>query len=569
MRPFLVTEAQAGKLPRWGVLLLTLLYVIPGFVGRDPWRHDDAAGFGVALTMARGTAQDWLVPNIAGVAVPEEGPFPFWFAALLARLLPVVSEHAATRVAAASGIVLLLVGFWYATYELLKRPGLMPSDPFGAAASRIDFGRAIADCALLILMATLGVIARLHETTTQAAQLMLYALFLYGVAIALRRPLVGGLIAGLMIGASVATRGLLPAGMMLVCVSLLPLVSAPYRLGATRWITASVLVALCTGTAWPIALANAGPAAQAHLTAWLAWNAAQLSGIGKDGLLYLARTLPWYFWPAWPMAIWAVLRWRGRLGEPAVALPLLSLATAGIAALLTIESREKDLLSLSLPLAMLAAVGLPTLARSLISLIDWFSVMTFSVIGFAVWAYWGALLTGFPPKMARSAERIAPGFDPGPIMFDLALGLAATVAWVMLVRWRVSRQPPMIWRAVVLSSSGLVLAWFLLMTLWLPAFNARNTYRQIAVAVATKLPERYDCIEAPDLGRAQRATLYYFAHLRFGEAGRQCDWMLRQDTGPLARTKAAGEPGWKLIWDGSRPRDDDERLRLLRRTTKR
>ncbi|MEK9721004.1 MAG: hypothetical protein VW257_08170 [Quisquiliibacterium sp.] len=64
MRPFLVTEAQAGKLPRWGLLLLTLLYVIPGFVGRDPWRHDDAAGFGIALTMARGEASDWLTPNL-------------------------------------------------------------------------------------------------------------------------------------------------------------------------------------------------------------------------------------------------------------------------------------------------------------------------------------------------------------------------------------------------------------------------------------------------------------------------------------------------------------------------
>ena len=40
----LVTELQAGKLPRWGLWLLCLLYIVPGLIGRDPWRFDDAAG---------------------------------------------------------------------------------------------------------------------------------------------------------------------------------------------------------------------------------------------------------------------------------------------------------------------------------------------------------------------------------------------------------------------------------------------------------------------------------------------------------------------------------------------
>src|SRR4051812_4985540 len=98
MRPFILTDVQAGKLPRWGLLLLCLLYALPGFVGRDPWRTDDAAGFGVAVTMARGGVEDWWMPNIAGEPIPEEGPLPFWLAALPARLLaPLVPEHATVR----------------------------------------------------------------------------------------------------------------------------------------------------------------------------------------------------------------------------------------------------------------------------------------------------------------------------------------------------------------------------------------------------------------------------------------------------------------------------------------
>ena len=100
MRPFLVTELQAGKLPRWGLWLLCLLYTVPGLIGRDPWRFDDAAGFGVAWTMAQGGAAQWLMPGIAGIPSVEEGPLPFWFGALAIRLLPWLPGHVAMQLAA-------------------------------------------------------------------------------------------------------------------------------------------------------------------------------------------------------------------------------------------------------------------------------------------------------------------------------------------------------------------------------------------------------------------------------------------------------------------------------------
>lgn len=565
MRPFLVTELQAGKLPRWGLLLLCALYILPGFVGRDPWRQADAAGFGVALTMARGGVGDWLMPNIAGAAHPGEGPLPFWFGATAVRALPFLSEHVAVRGAAMLSLALAFVALWYATYALAKRPGVQPADPLGAAATRIDFGRAIADSALLVLLATIGVIARVHETTSEAAQLTVSAIFLLGAARALERPIAGGAIVGAAIAASVMTRGLPPAAALAITALALPMFSRPYRLVAGRWLASVFIVALVGAALWPIALAGIGDAGRSHLDAWLAYNRMQFSGPKPGGIAYYLRTLPWYYWPAWPMAIWALWRWRSRLGEPAVALPLAYLGAYALIALACARGNDNQLLPAALPLAMLAAAGLPTLKRSVVSLIDWFAVMTYSLIGFAVWAYWIAFVTGFPPRMAFRASRIAPGFEPGWILLDVILGLLATGAWLALVRWRVSRQPPMIWRAVVLSSSGMVLAWFLLMTLWLPAFNERNTYRDLAQNVAAALPADYDCVETRSLGLAQRATLYYYGHLRFAPPGGSCDWLLVQDVGPLARTAPNPEPGWALQMEGSRLRDRDERLRLYRR----
>jgi 4-amino-4-deoxy-L-arabinose transferase-like glycosyltransferase len=566
MRPFLVTELQAGKLPRWGLWLLCLLYTVPGLIGRDPWRFDDAAGFGVAWTMAQGGAAQWLMPGIAGIPSVEEGPLPFWFGALAIRLLPWLPGHVAMQLAAMAGLTLLFAFLWYATYWLAARPGVQPADPFDARANPVDFGRAVADSALLVLMGTIGVIARLHETSAEAAQVVWAALFLFGSALALERPVAGGLATGLALAATVLTRGLLPAAALTAVALVLPLVSQSYRLIARRWLAIALPLAVALGLAWPLALAFSGlPGATEHLQQWLAWNRGQLTGFDPQGLAYYGRTLPWYFWPAWPIALWVVVRWRGRLDEPAVALPLTTLAALSLAAVQGSHTPESQIPLMAVALAMLAAIGLPTLRRSVTSLIDWFAVMTYSVIGVVVWGYWLALMTGFPAPMARGAAAASPGFVPRWAPVDLLIGLAASLAWLALVRWRLARHPPTLWRPVALSCGGLVLTWLLLMTLWLPAFNHRNTYRELGQQLAAQLPPGTGCVATRAVGAAQRAALQYFGGFAMTGETDDCRWRLIQHTGEQARHAPAPTAGWSLVWEGARPRDIDEVLRLYRR----
>ncbi len=565
MRPFLVTDQQAGKLPRWALWLLCLLYIVPGFPGRDPWRTDDAAGFGVAWSMAGGGPAQWLMPAIAGEPVTDEGPLPFWFGALAIRALPWLPGHQAMQIAAMLALGLMFFALWYASYHLARRPGVQPDDPFDAQATPIDFGRAVADSTLLILMATIGLIARLHETSAESAQVVWVAVFLYGASIAPARPLGAGAIAGLAIGASVLTRGWLPAAALGLAAIGLPLVARPYRLVARRWLGACLPVALLAAFSWPIALAVADlPGAREHLDLWWAWNRTQFLGLRADGLAYYLRNLPWYFWPAWPIAAWALWRWRTRLDEPAVAVPLVTAALLALAMLAGSRTPESQIPLAAAPIAMLAAIGLPTLRRSVTSLIDWFAVMTYTVIGLIFWAYWLALLTGQPARMAAKAAALSPGYVPQDTAGALALGVAASLAWLALVRWRIARHRPRLWRPVALSCGGLVLAWVLLMSLWLPAFNQRNTYRELGQSIARSLPADYGCVGTRHLGRAQRATLHYFGGLRFG--GDDCAWLLAQETGPLARSAPTSDAQWTFHWQGARPRDSEEILRLYRRS---
>jgi len=569
MRPFIVTELQAGKLPRWGLLLVCALYAVPGFVGRDPWRKLDAAGFGVALTMMRGESADWLMPNIAGQPVVNEGPLPFWIAAAFGRATQgLFGEHGAVSVAVLATLALALVLVWHALYALARRQGVQPSDPFGASASRIDYGRAIADSGLLVLMATFGLLLRMHETTAEPAQLAWIALFLFGCAQALERPAIGGAIAGAAVAASLLTRGAGHASALLFVLVALPFASRSFQLIGRRMLVFAVGAALALALPWPLMLLRSLPGRE-HLSGWLAWNGDALSGPTLDSIGYFAQTAPWFYWPAWPVGLWAAYRWRGRWGEPAVALAALATLALVSRALLAPNGAEGWLLPASVPLAMLAAVGLPTLERGIVNLIDWFAVTSFTLFSIVIWAYWIALMTGFPPRMAFRMRQIAPGFLPEGVFGEVVLGIAATAAWLLLVRWRVSRQPPMIWRPMVLSCGGVVLAWFLLMTLWLPVFNERNTYRDLSAELRAAFDmggaRTDDCIDTTDVERAARASFYYFARLPFPEPGARCRWLLVQDDRPLIRSQAAPRAHWQLLWEGRRRSDRNERFLLYRR----
>ena len=70
MKPVRLPASATLALPRWGLISLCLLYILPGLIRRDPWKTDDVAGFGIMWTMAHGGLQDWLLPNIAGMSMP-------------------------------------------------------------------------------------------------------------------------------------------------------------------------------------------------------------------------------------------------------------------------------------------------------------------------------------------------------------------------------------------------------------------------------------------------------------------------------------------------------------------
>jgi hypothetical protein len=125
----------------------------------------------------------------------------------------------------------------------------------------------------------------------------------------------------------------------------------------------------------------------------------------------LGRLLLWFTWPAWPLAMWTLFRWRRQLASRHVALPLW-FAGMAVAATLTTTASDRSLLLSLPPLAALAAFALPTLKRSVASLIDWFTLLFFTGCGIIIWVVWIAMQTGVPRQPAANVAKLAPGFEP-------------------------------------------------------------------------------------------------------------------------------------------------------------
>ncbi|MCI5069028.1 hypothetical protein, partial [Acidovorax sp.] len=555
--PAIVTQSAVSPLPRWALMLLCIAYVVPGFIGRDPWKSADVTAFGYMLELASGRTA-WLSPLLGGMPPETEGLLPYWLGAWAIQYAPSwLSAEMAVRLPFAFLLVITLTTTWYAVYYLARSPGAQPvAFAFGGEAAPPDYARAIADGGLLALIACLGLAQLSHEVTSYLVQLSCTTLIFFAVAAMPHRAvaptvaLVAGM-SGLTLAGAPALAALLGLGSMAVVV-FAPGSSTDRRL---RWALALAAVTVAAALiAWSL-----------DLWRWRIVGA----GAGKEWQS-LARLLLWFGWPAWPLALWTLWRWRkqiaSRQGHRHLLLPLWFLVIS-IAATLTTRPADRALL-LGLPaMAALAAFALPTLRRSVGALIDWFTLLFFTVSALAIWVIWIAMQTGVPAKPAANVAKLAPGFVPQFSALALVVALAATAGWCSLVWWRASRDRAPIWKSLVLPASGAALGWLLLMTLWLPLLDYARSYKPQVQRVLAVLGDAPGCIQTVGLNRAQVAALQYHGGLSLQRAGLQdaCDWLVADIASWPPSERMVNAALWDLQATIARPTDKNDHLLVLRR----
>jgi len=389
---------------------------------------------------------------------------------------------------------------------------------FGGQAQPNDYARTVADGALLALIACLGLAQLGHETTPALAQLGFTGLYFYGVCALPYQPRraapasVLGL-AGLTLSGAPTLACLFGLGAAAIC-AYSPDTGKTLSVQLRNWRDGLTLLLAC--------IYSAAMATALHL--WH-WNLTPPQALLIDWNGYL-QLLVWFLWPAWPMAGWALIRWRKHIGNRHIALSLW-LVVVSLVATLMMGSSDRTLL-LALPaIASLAAFALPTLKRQMASLVDWFTLLFFSACGLTIWVVWLAMHTGFPPQPAANVARLAPGFVPQFSALELLLALGSTAFWFALVRWRTRRQRAALWKSLALPAGGAVWCWALLTTLWLPLLDYTQGYVQVVRAITTEL-EKPGCVEVRGLETGSIAALQWSGRLALVPGGSltTCPWLL-------------------------------------------
>jgi 4-amino-4-deoxy-L-arabinose transferase-like glycosyltransferase len=572
--PAIVAQNAVRRLPRLALLLLCAAYLMPGLIGRGPWKSADVAAYGFMAELAATTEgwTRWLDPLLLGLRPETPALFPYWIGALAIKLAPAwVHPDLAVRIVFALLLWGTFTATWYAVYSLARTPSAQPvAFAFGGEAHPTDYARAIADGALLALIACLGLAQLGHETTPALAQLFFIAHLFYGAA-ALPYHRAAATVA-LIVGALGLSLSGAPTVMMALGAGAAALVVIDRRRSAQN--TPDDEVPLYAPNA-PLVIAGVALLAGLLAVALGLWQwQIVLPGqhtsktLGAD-LRSQGRLLLWFTWPAWPLALWTLWRWRRQLTARHVALPLW-FALVPLAATWSTDFSERSLL-LALPaLATLAAFALPTFRRSAAALIDWFTLLFFSGAAFIIWAYWIAMQTGVPPKMAASVARLVPGYVPQFSWLTLLFALAATLAWCWLVRWRTGRHRAALWKTLVLPGGGAALCWLLGTTLWLPALDHALSYAP-QVRVISERVGSAPCIAALSLSRAHIAALRYHGRFnlqRLGAegAGAPCPWLLVNPDAIGRSGQAIDFTQWRLAGTVRRPTSAGDDILMFQRT---
>lgn len=525
---------------------LCVLWILPGLIGHDPWKPDEAYSFGLVYHILQ--TGDWVVPTLAQEPFMEKPPLYFLAAAAFAKALGgLVPLHDAARLASGAFMALTFVFTALAGRELYGSRGWL---------------------AVLLLLGSIGLVERAHAMITDVGQLTGFALAVYGLALSLRRPILGGLLLGTGAGLAFMTKGLLGPGCLGLLSLLLPAIAPRWR---TRGYVATLAIAAVAAVpwlvVWPLALWQRSPEL---FREWF-W----VNNFGRflgDNVLgpasepwYYLLVLPWYALPSWPLAAWAV--WCGRRElrrDPGLHLPLAAILVILVVLSVAQQGRELYAMPILAPFALLAVPGLFQLRRGGANAFWSFALVFFPLVAAVLWFYWVALDLNVPARLHNHLLRMRPGYSPtfDLFKFAVALGYSAVLVWVLT---RIKRSPE---RPLIAWSTGVTIAWGLLAVLFLRYFDSENSYRAVVVNVARALPPQTECISARNLGEPQRALFHYMGGIityrdEVPARRRDCNVLLIQ--GFRSNIQPPPEGDWRLLWEGARPGDNRELFRLYQR----
>ncbi|TWC68144.1 glycosyltransferase family 39 protein [Herbaspirillum sp. SJZ099] len=564
---FAAGHEQGASSPRAAWLLLALIacaWLLPGIFGHGPWKQDETYTFGIIHHML--VSGDYLVPTNAGEPFMEKPPLYYWTALLLAKAFyPLLDYHDGARLAS--------VLYNIVTLAFVARIAMMLWD------KRTLFSLPVLGT-LALFAGSPGMIKHAHDMFTDVALVCGGAIATYGLlAIALNEQnkaprLAAAVWFGLGVGITEMTKGLfVPLTFAATAMCMGVLVRECRSRSYWKMVGIAVLVSLPFFVVWPALLA------QHSVPLFMEWfwdnNVGRFFGfsvarLGSDNdQAVILRALTGFALPGSVLALLALAvgGWRNTL-SPRVALPL-SFAAISIAVLQSsATARQLYLLPVLLPLIMLGTAAIPRLPDWFHFAWDWFSRIFFGFVASVVWTTYviSTLSTEYHHWIAYFGRWLPLGFITPFQPLAVAAAIAMTLGWL----WGLNKMKQAgKWRGAFSWFAGITLMWGVAYTLLLPWGDYGKSYEYVYGDLNKKIGPAWtasDCMASENLGESEAPMLYYYTGILHqpidGINKTGCNWVILQTPGlaPLP------EGDWTLFWEGRRDGDDDQLLKVYRRS---
>jgi 4-amino-4-deoxy-L-arabinose transferase-like glycosyltransferase len=530
-------RARVGESAKTQLLLvLCAIWILLGLIGHGPWKPLESAGISIVKSLLEGGS--WIAPVAIGETSLKTPPLYYLSAAVSAKLFsPILNMHDGARLinAAWMTIVLLMVGM----------------------SGRELWSRGVGRHAAFIMMGTIGLVITAHSLTSEVAGLASTATGFYALALSKRRPWRASGLLGLALAIGFLSDGVMPILLLLSTALFLPILFRAWRTQSFATVlSVALLIASPLIAGWLIMFHYEAP------DLFTAWRQATLANFSQSNHLYFLRILIWYAWPALPLALWGLWRYRNQLaGKPKFQLMLVFFATSLFLLGVGTTPKDTNALPLLLPLVALGAGSVEQLKRGAAAALNWFGIMLFALMGFLIWLGWFAMMTGYPAKIKVRMQFLSAMNEAHFNWLAFIIAVLITVIWlVVCIRAKQTNKSTVTNWAV-----GMTFGWGLLMTLWLPMIDSAKSYHNVFTSLNKALPARYACVNSLHVGKSQLMLLHYYTNVKLQplETTQQliCDLYLIQDERGSAKTEPG--PEWQLIWSGKRAADRRESFRLF------
>ncbi len=534
-------SAKVGERAKTRLLImLCAIWLFIGLIGHNPWKPFESHTISIVKTIME--SGNFVSPMAASDNQISSPPLYYLSAALTGVLFKgILPLHDAAR---------LITGLWMLITLLMV-----------GMTGRELWGKGVGRQTTFVFIGSLGLVLSAHLLTPHVSSLTGLATGFYALALSKRRPYRAAVLLGLGMGVSFLSKGLLPIGILLAT-SIALLIFKEWRI--KRYIVTLLLSLVFLSPfliIWPLLFHLKEPI---MFEQW--WQLSLFKFTNPNAYHgYFLNLLLWYAWPALPLALWGLWRFRKKiLTQPEFQLPIVFFIVTLL--LIGFSGERKDIYALPLliPLTAIASTSIETLKRGAANALNWFGLILFGIMTSLIWLGWSAMFTNHPAKIK---ERIT--FLSGLTEINFSMLAAVIAAFVTLI-----------WLSSILRSRhtnrssatnwavGITCVWTLLMTLWLPLIDSARSYGNVFNSLKSALPSEYACITSTGLGSSQRDLLHYYTDIKvynFEIYQRiNCDLYLVEDS--RGKTKITPSENWNLIWQGKRISDRKESYRLFQHT---